>query len=132
MPETLEEVGYDTLRSGRLRNPTLTALHLLNQRKVLDGQGWHRCPIETCNLVQHLDRLRLASLAEQKLWRLIEPEDHYTQEEHRERHGTEDDHLISPAHVAAHSTACLAGPDSTAGGELRVAAPLGGRAVRNG
>jgi len=89
---------------------------LIDLRKMLQCQGRRWCSVELGNLVQDFDRLGLLTLTEEELWRLVEMKDKVSNEEDSQSHETEDNHCVSPAHVAGGCAACFTVGNGATGG----------------
>lgn len=82
--------------------------------------------------MENIDSVLLTAPANKELGGFVESEKEESGTEESKCHGADNDHLISPAHVARHRAACHAGTDGIAGGQTHVASILRGGSVGDG
>lgn len=95
--------------------------------KFLNTEGRHWGLVEFGDLVKDLDGIFVPSFTDEKLGRLVERENKVTNDEHHEGDHTDNDHFVSPTHIAGHGAACLPGAEARCitSGEIHIAPILG-------
>jgi hypothetical protein len=97
----------------------------INRSEHIQRQSRGRRAIEFRNVVQDLNSFGISPATEQELGRLIKVKHEITQEEDGERHTSQHNDIVAPAHVAGNSAARLSCADGFAAREFGVAAPFG-------